>query len=150
MLERRQISAESPPSWPSPDFMPTDIPSDTGPLWLRAVSRPGAVVFAIMFTLESFARGLIATLIPLQAYSLLHHARDVSILYTVVGIVGLASSFAIPALIRRFRRRWVYTAGIVALLLAALLLASATLLGQIGAMLTRAFGAAALNITLSL
>jgi MFS family permease len=130
--------------------MPTDIPSDTGPLWLRAVSRPGAVVFAIMFTLESFSRGLIATLIPLQAYSLLHHARDVSILYTAVGIVGLASSFAIPALIRRFKRRWVYTAGAAALLAAALLLATATLLGQVGAMLTRAFGAAALNITLSL
>lgn len=88
--------------------MPADIQSDTGPLWLRAVSRPGAVVFAIMFTLESFARALIATLIPLQAYALLKEARDVSLLYTVVGIAGLASSFAIPFLIRRFRRRWVY------------------------------------------
>ncbi|QEX20771.1 MFS transporter [Hypericibacter adhaerens] len=130
--------------------MPTDIPSGTGPMWLRAVSRPGAIVFAIMFTLESFARGLIATIIPLQAYALLQHARDVSILYTAVGLVGLASSFGIPFLIRRFKRRWVYTAGAAALLVAALLLATATLTGQIGAMLARAFGAAALNITLSL
>ncbi|MFZ5790550.1 MAG: MFS transporter [Pseudomonadota bacterium] len=130
--------------------MPADIQSDTGPLWLRAVSRPGAVVFAIMFTLESFARALIATLIPLQAYALLQEARDVSLLYTAVGIVGLASSFAIPFLIRRFRRRWVYSAGVAALIAAALLLATATLLGQVGAMLARAFGAAAVNITLSL
>jgi MFS family permease len=130
--------------------MPTDIPSDTEPTWLRAVSRPGAVVFAIMFTLESFARALIATIIPLQAYALLQHARDVSILYTTVSLVGLASSFALPILIRRFRRRWVYTAGALALLAAALLLATATLWGQVGAMLARAFGAAALNITLTL
>lgn len=130
--------------------MPADIQSDTGPLWLRAVSRPGAVVFAIMFTLESFARALIATLIPLQAYALLQTARDVSLLYTAVGITGLASSFAIPFLIRRFRRRWVYSAGVVALIAAALSLATATLLGQVGAMLARAFGAAAVNITLSL
>jgi len=124
--------------------------SETEPLWLKAVSRPGAVVFAIMFTLESFARALLVALIPLQAYALLQEARSVSILYTLVGITGLVSSFAIPYLIRRVRRRWVYTIGLVALMAAAAALATHTLPGQIAGMLLRAFAVAAVNIALSL
>lgn len=118
--------------------------------WLKAVSRPGRVVFAIMFALESFARALLATIIPLQAYALLQNARDVSVLNTVVGISGLMSSFAIPFLIRRFRRRWVYTAGLLALMVAAALLATHTLVGQVTGMLFRAFAVAAVNIALTL
>jgi len=119
-------------------------------IWLKAVSRPGRIVFAIMFALESFARALLSTIIPLQAYALLKEARDVSILNTLVGIAGLVSSFAIPFLIRRFRRRWVYTAGLVALILAAALLATHTLVGQVTGMLFRAFAVAAVNIALTL
>ena len=111
----------------------------TESFWLKAVSRPGRVVFAIMFALESFARALLATIIPLQAYALLQSARDVSLLNTLVAIAGLVSSFAIPFLIRRFRRRWVYTAGLVSLMVAAGLLATHVLLGQVGGMLLRAF-----------
>jgi MFS family permease len=122
----------------------------TETLWLDAVSRPGRVVFAIMFALESFARALLATIIPLQAYALLQNARDVSVLNTVAAVAGLASSFAIPFLIRRFRRRWVYTAGLVALILACALLATHTLVGQAGGMLFRAFAVAAIYIALML
>lgn len=122
----------------------------TETFWLEAVKRPGRVVFAIMFALESFARALLATIIPLQAYALLQSARDVSLLNSFVGIAGLASSFAIPLLIRRFRRRWVYTAGLVALMTAAGLLATHTLVGQVGGMLFRAFAVAAINIALTL
>jgi MFS family permease len=122
----------------------------TETFWLKAVSRPGRIVFAIMFALESFARALLSTIVPLQAYALLQAARDVSILNTVVGLVGLGSSFAIPFLIRRFRRRWVYTAGLVALILACALLGTHTLVGQVGGMLFRAFAVAAIYIALTL
>lgn len=124
--------------------------SETEPVWLKAVSRPGAVVFAIMFTLESFARALLAALIPLQAYALLQETRNVSVLYTLVGLTGLASSFAIPFLIRRVRRRWVYTIGLLVLMGAAGALATHTLTGQVAGMLLRAFAVAAVNIALSL
>ncbi len=120
------------------------------PIWLRAVSQPGALVFAIMFTLESLARATLATVIPLQAYVLLQDARDVSALYFAVGITGLAGSFTIPLLIRRFRRRWVYSMGVVLLIAAALLLATGTLAGQVSGMLVRAFAVASTNIALSL
>jgi predicted MFS family arabinose efflux permease len=120
------------------------------PIWLRQVSTPGAVVFAIMFTLESLARASLATVIPLQAYALLQDARDVSLLYFGVGTTGLIGSFTIPLLIRRFRRRWVYSMGVAFLILAAALLATGTIAGQAFGMLIRAFGVASTNIALSL
>ncbi len=124
---------------------------DTPPIWLKAVTTPGAFVFAIMFTLESLARATLWTIVPLQAYQLLNdNARDVSLLNTCVSTAGLVGSFIIPLLIRRLRRRWVYTLGIGLTIVAALLLATGTLAGQAGAMLARAFGGAATSITLSL
>ena len=57
------------------------------PIWLRAVSTPGATVFAILFTLESLGRAMLATVIPLQAYDILQNERDVSTLYLAVGML---------------------------------------------------------------
>src|SRR3546814_11851981 len=91
-----------------------------------------------MFTLESLARASLATVIPLQAYALLQDARDVSLLYFGVGTTGLIGSFTIPLLIRRFRRRWVYSMGVAFLILAAALLATGTIVGQAFGMLIRA------------
>ncbi len=119
--------------------------------WIAALRQPGAVAFAIMFSLESLARGVIVTVIPLQAFEILHeNARDVSLLYFCAAFGGFALSFAVPALVRRFRRRWVYTMGAGCLILAALLLATGTLFGQGLGMMVRAFGAASLGITLNL
>ena len=120
------------------------------PVWLRRVTQPGAAVFAIMFALESLSRSTLAALIPLQAYAILKEARNVSLAYFCVSITGFCASFVIPLLIRRFRRRWVYTAGVVMLILCAGALATATLTGQIVAMVLRSLAAASLNITLSL
>jgi predicted MFS family arabinose efflux permease len=120
------------------------------PVWLRAVTRPGAAVFGLMFALESLARAVLATLIPLQASAILKEDRDVSLAYFGVAIFGFFISFTIPLFIRRFRRRWVYTAAVVMLILSAICLATVTLVGQIAAMVLRSVAAASLNITLSL
>lgn len=120
------------------------------PIWLRAVSIPGATVFAILFTLESLGRAMLATVIPLQAYDILQNERDVSTLYLAVGLTGLAGSFTIPLLIRRFRRRWVYSMAGGLMIAAAALLATGTLFGQVAGMLIRAFSVASANIVLSL
>lgn len=119
-------------------------------VWLHRVTRPGAAVFAIMFTLESLARSVLAAIIPLQAYTILKEARDVSLAYFSIAILGSAASFIIPFLIRRYRRRWIYTAGAVMLMASAASLASFSLVGQITAMLLRSLAAASLNITFSL
>ena len=119
-------------------------------VWLRAVTRPGAAVFGLMFALESLSRAVLAALIPLQAYAILKEARDVSLTYFAVSIFGFSVSFAIPFCIRRFRRRWVYSGGVVMLIFSAAALTTFTLTGQIAAMLLRSLAAASLNITLSL
>jgi predicted MFS family arabinose efflux permease len=119
-------------------------------VWRRAVTRPGAGVFALMFALESLARAVLAGLIPLQAYTILKAARDVSLTYFAVSLSAFCISFAIPAFIRRFRRRWVYTAGVVMLIASAAALATASLPGQLAGMLLRSVAAANLNVTLSL
>ena len=121
------------------------------PVWLRtAQQRPGANVFAVLFALESVARALLATVIPLQALDILHEARDVSLLYASVGLTGLLASFVIPMIVAGIGRRWCYTLGVGSLLVTPLLLATVTPAGQMLGMLARVFGAACLSITLSL
>ncbi len=117
---------------------------------LAALTTPGPLVLALLYSMEALARSLMATVIPLQAYALLADPAEVSALFAAVGLCGMAASFAIPALIRATRRRHVYRLGGAALILAALLIASATVLGQAAGMLARVFGVACLNVTFNL
>src|SRR5690606_25524103 len=89
-------------------------------------------------------------LIPVQAYDLLHDEQAVSLLYTLVALLGLSATLFMPLLIERFARRWVYTMGVVALVAGSLFLLTNTLGGQILGMLIRVCGASALSITLNL
>jgi Major Facilitator Superfamily len=110
----------------------------------------GPRVFAILYMLESSARGLVSSLIPITAYELLRDEQQVSVLYTWVSLAGLAASLAIPNLIGLIARRWVYTLGAASLLVSAVALAGFTIGGQIVAMLGRTFGSSCLSICLSL
>jgi MFS family permease len=115
-----------------------------------AQQRPGAKVFATLFAVESCARALLSTVITVQALHLLGNARDVSLLFAMVGVVGLVASFSIPRLIRRLSRRRVYTLGALMILGAAVAFATVDIVGQVVGMLLRVYGVACLNITLSL
>ena len=117
---------------------------------LAALSRPGPLVLALLYAFEALSRSLLLTIVPLQAYALLQDAAKVSALYTVVGIAGMAASFAIPALIRWSARRHVYRLGGALLILSAALIATATLSGQAWGMFARIFGVACLNVTFNL
>jgi MFS family permease len=119
-------------------------------LGLPSEHRRGALAFATLFALESLARALISTVISVQAYDLLQNNQRVSMLFTVIGIGGLAATLTIPVLVRLTARRWVYTGGIVLLMTAGALLATHTLAGQAAGMFFRLVGTACLNITLSL
>jgi len=120
------------------------------PLWLPAAPKPGIRVIATLFFIETFARASIATVIPIQAYDLLQNEQKVSLIYTATGLAALGLSVIIPLLIRLTSRRWTYTIGCVLLALAASLLATVTLPGQVAGMIVRVAGAACLNVTLSL
>ncbi|MDP3896043.1 MAG: MFS transporter [Mesorhizobium sp.] len=120
------------------------------PIWLPVASQPGAKTFALLYALESFARASVASVIPIQAYELLQSKQSVSLLYTLIALTGLSVTLFMPLLIRRFARRWVYTAGVCCLALGSALFVTETLPGQMAGMLARVIGASALSITLNL
>ncbi len=120
------------------------------PLWLPAAPQPGIPSFAILYMIETFTRASVATVIPVQAYDLLQDERQVSFLYTAVGIGALAFSLVIPVLIRSASRRWTYTFGAFCFVLTAICLAANTVFGQVGGMSLRVAGTACLNVTLNL
>jgi MFS family permease len=117
---------------------------------LAAAPHRAPWAFAALFFLESVARGSLATVLPLNAYEVFGSKENVSLAYTLVACLALAMSFAVPLMIRRFSRRWSYTFGALCLVGAGFAVATGTAPGQLVAMFLRTFGAATLNITLSL
>ncbi len=120
------------------------------PVWLPALKAADARTFASLYAVESFARAVVSSVIPIQAYEILHNERTVSMLYTLVSLLGLSATLFMPLLIRRFARRWVYTAGACLLAVGSLFFVTHTLAGQIAGMFCRVMGASALAITLNL
>ncbi len=118
--------------------------------WRRAFIRPGPVVFASLFALDSMARASLSTVIPLQAYAVLGSERNVSLLFFAVGWVGVIATLFIPVLVRRFRPRWVYTMAVVLLIVAPALFALSNLAGLVAGMFLRTYGAACLLNLLNL
>src|SRR5690606_14282680 len=80
----------------------------------------------------------------------LRDEQEVSLLYTIVALLGLSATLFMPQLIDLFARRRVYTAGACALIAGSALLATHTLTGQLLGQLLRVMGASALSITLNL
>jgi predicted MFS family arabinose efflux permease len=120
------------------------------PIWLEGVARPGIGTFALLFAIESFARAILATVIPLQVYAALESSRAVSLMFTCVGIAGLTGSLFIPFLIRLIPRRWVYTLGTLGLVAAAGLFALDGPGGLLAGLVMRVLAVAFQNITLNL
>ena len=114
------------------------------PIWITTAKRPTARVFAILFGIESMARAIITSVVPIQTYDLMQSERGVSILYTCMSLLGLISTLSIPLLIVRIPRRWVYTAGTVSLILGCCAFALDTLPGQASGLFLRTFGSGTL------
>ncbi|HTV68447.1 MAG TPA: MFS transporter [Rhizobiaceae bacterium] len=120
------------------------------PVWLPAAGQPGASTFATLYALESIARASVASVIPIQAYELLQSEQRVSVLYTFAATMGLCITLLSPLLVARFARRWVYSMGVVFLVVGAACFLTNSLAGQIGGMVFRVGGATMLSITLNL
>lgn len=119
-------------------------------MWLRVVDRPGAREFAVLSAVEAFSRAVIAGVIPLQAYALLVEARTISLVYAGVGIVAFATSFMVPLVLLRLRRKWIFTAGTLCMVAAPLLMLSAAALPFVTALQVRALAVVCVNIALNL
>ncbi len=100
--------------------------------------------------MESISRASLSSIVPIQAYDLLKDKQGVSVLYFVIGVVGITATLYAPKLFRPVPRRYVYTIGALTLVGASAALATNTLAGQAAGMFLRVFGAATLAIVLNL
>lgn len=104
----------------------------------------------MLYSVESISRASLSSIVPIQAYDLLKNKQEVSVLYFVIGVVGIAATLYAPVLFRTIPRRFIYTIGALALVAASASLATNTLAGQAAGMFLRVFGAATLAIVLNL
>jgi MFS family permease len=126
------------------------MPSDNSLELPAASPRAGTYTIGMLFAGESLLRALNVSVIPIQAYELLGSSQRVSIVATVVSFLVLITTLSLPLLLRGVRRRWVYTLGIVLIMVAALVFSANFVAGQVVATYLRNAGASMLNITLSL
>jgi len=81
------------------------------PILLGNVEDTRARAFVFLFTCDAFARAIVITLVPLQAYDLLGSAQPVSVIYFLTAILGLVASLTVPMALHWVRRRWVLSIG---------------------------------------
>ena len=112
-----------------------------------ATSNPA---FVILFALETFTRAILVTVVPLYALALLGDAQKVSLFYFLVSGTGLLGTLAVPWLVRRLRRRWTLTLGVLFVVGAAPLFASPGLTGLVLGLCLHLTGAAMVSICLNL
>lgn len=126
-------------------------PPDASP---SALLVPGPVSFAAIYALDSAARALTATVIPLQAYSLYKaFAADnadsyVGTTYSAVAMVSFFGTFLTPFVIHRLGRNTTYVAGILCCVVGMIGLATSTIpglgLGMLGRALSGVVGSVCL------
>lgn len=112
--------------------------------------KPGAIVFAGLYMLESTTRALALTVMPLQARDIFGDDLTVTVVYFCVTIFGLIAGFGVPLLIHRFRRRWVYAGGLLLGGLALVALSFQNPLGQMSGQVMRTLSGTACIIALTL
>ena len=66
---------------------------------MGSLSRPTTSAFFVLFTLEPLYRSIIVTVVPLMALERFGSAKDVSIFFFVLGILGVGMSLAVPWLV---------------------------------------------------
>src|SRR5262245_17303802 len=105
---------------------------------------PGPGAFAAVYALDSAARAVTATVIPLHAYSIYKEVAAanadsyVGATYSAIAIASFIGTFATPLLIHRFGRNAAYVAGILACVIGMAALATLTVPGLALGMLGRA------------
>ena len=120
------------------------------PVFIKRLAIPGTEAFATLYGLESMARAILATAIPLEALRLFGDAQGVSQVFLAVSVISLVGGLSVPWLIGRTARRFVYTFAFLTLVVAAPLLASHDPEHFLLGMACRAVAVAATTICLSL
>src|SRR3546814_13960179 len=71
------------------------------PVFFKRLGAPGAEAFAVLFALESFARALLVTMLPVEALRYLGDAGGVSSAFFACSLCALTASLGIPLLDRK-------------------------------------------------
>jgi len=73
---------------------------------------PGVKDFAFLSALESAARGMLISVLPIAMYRVFADAKLVSEIYFIIGMLSLTTALIVPGLSRFVPRRWLYTIAI--------------------------------------
>ncbi len=120
------------------------------PVLLENVDRSHAGGFVILFTLESTCRALLMTIVPLQAYTLLQDAQQVSFIYLALSLTGLMASLCLPIVMHLIPRRYMMTLGALTYMASATFFGTGTLPGLIAGLGLQITATAILEVTINL
>ncbi len=81
------------------------------PDWVRHAPNPGLRGFALLAGLESSARGILVSVLPLAMYHAYRDAQLIAAIYFGIGLCSLLTVLMAPWLMRFIPRRWMYTIG---------------------------------------
>ena len=114
------------------------------------MGRPTTSAFFLLFTLEPLYRSIIVTVVPLMALERFGSAKDVSIFFFVLGILGVGMSLAVPWLVRHLSRNGTFWLGVVAGVVSMLLFIHNELWAFCAGMALHLFAASCIDVTLHL
>ena len=117
---------------------------------MGTLNRPTTSAFFVLFTLEPLYRSIIVTVVPLMALERFGSARDVSIFFFVLGILGVGMSLAVPWLVRHLSRRGTFWLGVGAGVASMLLFIHNDLWSFCTGMALHLFAASCIDVTLNL
>lgn len=119
-----------------------------------ALPRPklprGMVSVCLLYMIQSMAVALSASTVPVGAYRLLGTGRNVGLAYAAAGIVAVTLGQFVPRLLRRYRRRQVWTLAAVTVASGYLLLSLPAVFCLIPGLALKAVGWSALAAVLNL
>ena len=78
---------------------------------------PGVKAFAMLSALESAARGILVSVLPIAMYRVFSDAKVVSEVYFLIGVLSLMAALAVPWISRFIPRRWLYSSAIITLII---------------------------------
>ena len=80
---------------------------------VRYDPAPGVKSFALLAALESAARGMLISVLPIAMYRVYADAKLVSEVYFLVGLLSFITALIVPWLSRYIPRRWLYTIAVL-------------------------------------
>jgi MFS family permease len=106
--------------------------------------------FALFFFIQNLPRGMLLTVIPLQAYALMGNAQDTSLLLFAVSVGGILAALTLPLLIRRIGLYPAYLLSCALMLLSAALMMIEQIEIFAAGLFCHVFAIAAAEVTLSI